>query len=316
MENNVMTIKELNNKVEIVGTVKENKMELKISKKGTEYMAGYLMVEVKEGERVHTHKIEILSFPGKNPEKPNTVFVGHQTVMREVTPGMRVRVDGAISSNKYKNKLGELKKFNQIKGVFISRLDEDSEEQDRCLADIEVYIQGTSDIMDETGLPTGAGRLEGLTIRWGNEVVELFNTYISPELYPMAQSVLFSGQTIPLRFKLNNYAVIKEEVVQEAPQTLFGEAPQTFDKVKKDYVNNYEIVGANNPLSVDAELNQEEVEEALRLIKVKEAEIMDTQANSMTPQTNLLGGTGGMLSTAKAEAPVGATTFDSDELPF
>ncbi|MGL4850897.1 MAG: hypothetical protein ACRC28_18580 [Clostridium sp.] len=316
-----MEIKQLNNKATIVGTVKKNEMKIvkyTQTKDGQtaerEKIMGNLLLEVKDGNKVNSIRVNIFCYDG------NKVFTGLKTVKETVTPGMRVSVEGSVGVNRYKNKSGQLMIINTIDGKFIHRLTELDDKQDVARIDLEAYIEGFEEKNNEMGLPTGEATLKALSSGYKGRPIEIVNCFVDKESLPTAKNIMYAGSTMIITMKINNYMIV-EEKQEEVSALGFGVQPKSFDSVKKEFVNNYQLVGCQQIPNMERHLRQEEVQELKRNIQVANASAMTKTVQATKPtqgapsqeapkQTTFGGATSG-FDTQPSFTPV-----NDDDMPF
>lgn len=301
MENNTNLLNEMVNGIEIVGTLKQNNLKTGLTKKGFDYVGGDLVIMVKDGEKTHEHRVKVFA-QMKDPSKPNKLYKAYMTIKDEYTPGMRVSVRGNIGMNIFENNNGEIICSNELKGKFISRV-EDETIQDTCMATIAVYVKGFEPITGADGFPTGQHKVLGFTVGWGEEVIELQKAVISDELFAQFSPLYFAGTTGELNFKINHYQDVKEVEV-ETPQVAMGgfgvtQGVQT-DFVGKNYVNNLEIIGGQLPYADQRALTPEQVAYADK--KYNEAKAAKKSTPTPTPVAAF--GTNTMGAPTTPQAPV------------
>jgi len=312
-------LRQLENTVEIVGTLKSKELEVKTSRAGNKYMSGKLVVSSKFDNKVQDQVIKVFIMASSK------LFKGIETVKNEyrtidadgVNAADRIRVTGEMKLNEYYNSQGKLVQFNEIKGVFFNRLDETNDQPDKAIASIETVVEGFVDKLDKDNLPTGEFKVNGFTVGFGNDVIELQNAVIGADLAASFMSLYQPGQTGRLTFKLNNYVLVEEqEVVEQAPSHGFGSTETIEANVIKDYVNNMEIIGGDMPLFAPKEYSVEEIAKAkqVRALKLQEMQ----QPAPPTPPTNT--GFGQGVNTPPNTPPVNVdnqmpTNFGKDSMP-
>lgn len=301
MTNTILT--QMANTVEIIGTLKQNNLVQKVSAAKNDMMTGDVVVMVKDGDKVNEFKIKAFAV-NKNPEKPNKVYLGLQTVAKEYVAGQKISIRGELIINRYNGK-----EWNEIKGVFFNRV-EDETIQDKALATVDVHVEGYQPVLGPDQLPTGEQKVNCFTIGYGPSIIPLKNAIISQGLFTSFQSLYFPGTTGSLTFKLNNYAEVKENVVEEAATTHgFGVSTKVEDGYSpKNYFSNYEIIGGDIPFSDARALQPFQIEEAIKLLKVEES------SNNSVPTAPPTG-----FGTNAASAPIVNPTvavMQDENLPF
>jgi hypothetical protein len=286
MEQNQTELRQLQNSVEVVGTLKTKELEVKTSKAGNKYMSGKLVVVSKVDNKINEQVIKVFIMASTK------LFKGIETVMNEYktidTHGDqadRIKVSGELKLNEYYNNQGNLVQFNEIKGVFFNRLDADNDQPDKAIASIETIVESFVEKLDKDQLPTGEYIVNGFTVAWGNDVIELKNTIIGPELAQAFMNLYQPGSTGRLSYKLNNYVEIEEKIeeVPQVPTHGFG-STDTVDQsnVIKKYTNNIEIIGGDMPFFGTKEYTPEEIQNAKQVRNLK-LQTMQAPAPSTPP---------------------------------
>lgn len=287
-------LRQLQNSVEIVGTLKSKNLEPKISKKGKAYMSGDLTVVTKDGDKINEHRIKIFIMESSKLYKGiETVRKDYVSIEEATTdkPADRIRVTGELTLNEYYNKTGDLVAFNEIKGVFFNRLDDDT--PDRALASIETVVEEFQDELDSDGLPTGVKKVKAFTVAWGNTVVEFKKAIVKDELAEGMMNLYQPNSTGRLSFKLNNYVekVEVEATTETNVQHGFGSQETVEPSVINNFTNNIEIIGGDIPFFGSKEYTTDEIEEAQKARKLA-LQLLESPAPA-TPQTNTGFGTTG-----------------------
>lgn len=187
-ENTTKTLRQAENKVELVGFVAENKLEIKeFTAKdgtGTKYNAltGTLKIKVAENEN---HVVRFFAKELRKDGQPNQQFAGLVTVKDTVVSiadlgdnpeakPTKVKVTGSMDLNEYYSQDGQLRSNPQVQGRFVNRLDADDPTENKATFDIEGVVEK---LMDETDRQTGeeTGRKK-LTL-----IVPLYNSVVPIE---------------------------------------------------------------------------------------------------------------------------------------
>lgn len=288
MENNTQ-LRQLQNSVEVVGTLKSKELEVKVSKKGNRYMSGNLVVQSVVDNKVNETKIKVFIMESSKLFKGiNTVKEEYKTIDDNGSKEAdRIKVTGELTLNEYYNSQGNLVQFNEVKGVFFNRLDAANDQPDKAIASIETVVESFVEKLDKDQLPTGEYSVNAFTVAWGNEVVEMKNVVIGSELADAFMNLYQPGSTGRLSFKLNNYVEIeeKQEEVQQAPTHGFG-STETVDgsNIIKNYTNNIEIIGGDMPFFGTKEYTPEEIQTAKQVRNLKLQSLQQPAAD--TPPTN------------------------------
>lgn len=300
MENQNTELRQLQNTVEIVGTLKSKDLEVKTSKAGNKYMSGKLVVASKFDGKINEQIVKVFIMASSK------LFKGIETVMNEYKTiekdgkdeADRVRITGELKLNEYYNSQGSLNSYNEIKGVFFNRLDDSNDQPDKAIASIETVVESFVEKLDKDQLPTGEYTINGFTVGWGNEVIELKNTIVKPELAQAFIDLYPAGSTGRLTLKLNNYVEVEETQVEQAPTHGFG-TKETIENVVKNFVNNIEVIGGDMPYFGTKEYTPEEIENAKQVRNLALQQMQ--QPAPSTPQTNTGFGHGSSTSPSMSE---------------
>lgn len=287
MTNQNIELRQLLNNVEIVGTLKSKDLEVKTSQAGNKYMSGKIVVASKFDGKIQEQVVKIFIMA------KSKLFKGIETVMNEYKTiekdgyeaADRIKVTGELKLNEYYNNQGNLNSYNEIKGVFFNRLDATNDQPDKAIASIETIIKSFVEKLDKDQLPTGEYVVNGFTVGWGNEVIELRNCIVGPDLAQAFIDLYPSGTTGRLSFKLNNYVEVKEE--EEVPAVIshgFGSTETVESRTIDNYVNNIEIIGGDMPFFGTKEYTPEEIENAQQVRNLA-LQTLSSPAPE-TPQTN------------------------------
>lgn len=280
-------LREAQNNVEVIGTVKKINIEEKLSQKtGRPMIIGDVIVEVKDGDKVNNIKCKLFSFKLKKDGKENGLYKGYKTVKEDYQVGDRVRVNGNLEINEYYNQSGSLISFNEIKAVFFNRLEgEEGNRADKAIATIETVIEGMISEMDTNGIPTGNLEVDAFTVGYNGKIIPLQNLIIGQQLSQTFQNMYVPGSTGRISMKINNYAVVTEE---EAPQQNagFGSAERIESNVVTDYTNNLEIIGGDLPY-MDGVNNYspQDIENAHKVRQLALQQLMQDASAPSTPAT-------------------------------
>lgn len=243
-------LRQCQNSMTAVGTLKSKDVKYGSTKNGDPYIAVDLKVVSNFGDKIHENKIQLWA---KNTSK---LYNSYKTVAEEYKTidehgaenASRVKVTGSIEMNEYFNSnKGELVSFNNLKGVFVNRLDQDM--QDEVGAIVEGVITGIMDEVDKTtGAPTGRKKVELLTVGYQSTITEIQNVYVEKELAAQFVQMYPVNSTGRLYLKVLNYVEVDETQTQQTPQVGFGSALTNMpDTTIKNYTNEIIIVGGDVP---------------------------------------------------------------------
>ncbi|MGE7119733.1 hypothetical protein ACQKIC_05950 [Peribacillus sp. NPDC046944] len=284
---NQPNLRQLKNNVEIIGTLKSKELEVKDSAAGKTFISGKLVVQTITDEKVNEHVIKIFVMKSSNLYKGiETVKNEYKTIDQDgIENADRIKVKGTLKLNEYFGAQENLIQYNEVRGMYFQRLENNAKDQDHAIASIETVIEGFSEKLNEEQLPTGQYIVKGFTVGWNDEVIEFKNTFIDADLSQAFINLYEPGSTGRLSFKLESYAEDGEQ--QQSITTGFGntvEIEDIFEPTKK-YVSNIQIIGGDVPYVDSREYTSEEIETAkqIRLTKIQE---LKTKYNISIPQEN------------------------------
>lgn len=262
-------MRECKNQMTIVGTLKSKKVETGTSKGGHPYISMELVVVSKDGDKIHENRV---SFWAKESSK---LAKGYHTVKEEYKSieqdgeeaADRIKITGSIEMNEYVSKDGELKTFNNLKGVFVERVTDPNMKDEAGVA-LECVVLGYKDELDKK-TQTMTGRKEVLiyTVGYNSAIHELKNVFVSADLSQQFVKLYSLNSTGRLFIKINNYVELlePEEKVDAAKTLGFGSQLDNMpEDISKNYVNELLIIGGDMP-SVANKFTMEEITEMKKL---------------------------------------------------
>ena len=277
-------LREAQNNVEIIGSIKKIELEEKNTKSGRPAIMGTVTVEVKENpERIHNIKVKVFSFKLKKDGSENGLYKGYSTVKNEYKPGDRVKVTGSLTINEYYGQNGNLVSFNEVKAVFFNRLEgEEANIQDRAIATLEMVVKGMETELNQEGIPTGDMNVDAFTVGYNSSIIPLIDLKVGQALAQTFQGMYYAGSTGRITIKINNYATLMEEEVQ-TQQAGFGAAERVESNVVTNYTNNLEIIGGDLPYTDGVNnYSPQQIEDA---DKIRALALQQLQQNASAPAT-------------------------------
>jgi hypothetical protein len=182
-----VSLREANNKVTIVGVLKEKVLEIKTGDKGR-YISGYIIIQTDENS---AHRVNVYaSEKTKEQQKDNPVYKGLVTANNthvsiadcmqnnwDVNTATKVVVSsGRLGLNEYYDENGELHSSWSVSSNYINRFREDTKNPYRPVAqfDIEGFITAIrenedSNVFIELAVPIYGGRVIPMTFSTTNE---------------------------------------------------------------------------------------------------------------------------------------------------
>jgi hypothetical protein len=286
---NQTQLRQLQNNVEVIGTLKSKELEVKTSMAGKDFMSGKLVVQSTIDNKINEQVIKIFIM------ESSKLFKGIETVKNEyktinqdgIENADRIKVKGSLKLNEYYNNQGDLVQFNEVRGMIFNRLDKNDTQQDKAVASIETVVESFVEKLDSDQLPTGEYNVNGFTVGWNSEIIDLKDTFIGKDLVQTFMNLYHPDSTGRLSFKLNSYS----EEVQQARTVGFGttvDIKDTFESTKK-YVSNIEIIGGDMPFFNTKEYTPEEIESAKQSRTLKSLELENKNNASINPINNGFG---------------------------
>lgn len=276
------TLKALKNTVDVIGRVKEVNLELGTTRDGKENIKGNVVVLVKEnvnGEaRSHDIRVRVYSNKFKRDGNINGLYTGYETVMNEYKSiadvgdkkeADLVHVQGSLELNEYISQDGTKRSSNQVSGKFFNRITTDDVKRGRgpkAVATVEAVVEGIKDELDQDGLPSGNKKLSAFNVDFFGELRENskpvipFEAIVPENLADAFDDLYDTGDTGKFSLKINNYA---EEATEEDVQEVSGfGSTEGLSEVKRNFVNNLEVIGGTEAYQEPRAYNDEQIAEA------------------------------------------------------
>ena len=304
------TLKALKNEVNVIGRVKEVNLEEGTTRDGKENIKGNVIVLVEEnvnGEvRSHDIRVRVYSNKFKRDGNINGLFSGYETVMNEyksiADTGDKheadlVHVQGSLELNEYISQDGTKRSSNQVNAKFFNRITTDDVKKrkgPKATATLEAVVEGIKDSLDSEGLPTGAKELAGFNVdffgslRDNSRPIVPFKAVVPESLADAFDGLYDVGDTGKFTLKINNYAeeASAEEVEEEVSG--FGNTEELKD-VKRNFVNNLEVIGGTEAYNNGREYDEEQILEAKEWRKKALDKLEESYVPSDVPSDNAFG---------------------------
>ena len=304
------TLKALKNEVNVIGRVKEVNLEEGTTRDGKENIKGNVIVLVEEnvnGEvRSHDIRVRVYSNKFKRDGNVNGLFSGYETVMNEyksiADTGNKheadlVHVQGSLELNEYISQDGTKRSSNQVSAKFFNRITTDDVKKrkgPKATATLEAVVEGIKDSLDSEGLPTGAKELAGFNVdffgslRDNSRPIVPFKAVVPESLADAFDGLYDVGDTGKFTLKINNYAeeASAEEVEEEVSG--FGNTEELKD-VKRNFVNNLEVIGGTEAYNNGREYDEEQIKEAKEWRQKALDKLEEGFIPSSTPSDNAFG---------------------------
>ena len=326
------TLKALKNTVDVIGRVKEVNLELGTTRDGKENIRGNVVVLVEEsvnGEaRSHDIRVRVYSNKFKRDGNINGLYTGYETVMNEYKSiadvgdkkeADLVHVQGSLELNEYISQDGTKRSSNQVSGKFFNRITTDDVKKRRgpkAVATVEAVVEGIKDELDQDGLPSGNKKLSAFNVDFFGELRENskpvipFEAIVPENLADAFDDLYDTGDTGKFSLKINNYA---EEATEEDVQEVSGfGSTEGLSEVKRNFVNNLEVIGGTEAYQEPRAYNDEQIEEA----KQFRQKAIDALESGYVPQETKSDNAFGQGATT--EKPVSEEDIDEaiDDLDF
>ena len=304
------TLKALKNEVNVIGRVKEVNLEEGTTRDGKENIKGNVIVLVEEnvnGEvRSHDIRVRVYSNKFKRDGNVNGLFSGYETVMNEyksiADTGNKheadlVHVQGTLELNEFIGQDGSKHSNNQVSAKFFNRITTDDVKKrkgPKATATLEAVVEGIKDSLDSEGLPTGAKELSGFNVdffgslRDNSRPIVPFKAVVPEALADAFDGLYDVGDTGKFTLKINNYAeeASAEEVEEEVSG--FGNTEELKD-VKRNFVNNLEVIGGTEAYNNGREYDEEQIKEAKEWRQKALDKLEEGFVPSSTPSDNAFG---------------------------
>lgn len=326
------TLKALKNTVDVIGRVKEVNLELGTTRDGKENIKGNVVVLVEEsvnGEaRSHDIRVRVYSNKFKRDGNINGLYTGYETVMNEYKSiadvgdkkeADLVHVQGSLELNEYISQDGTKRSSNQVNGKFFNRITTDDVKKRRgpkAVATVEAVVEGIKDELDQDGLPSGNKKLSAFNVDFFGELRENskpvipFEAIVPENLADAFDDLYETGDTGKFSLKINNYA---EEATEEDVQEVSGfGSTEGLSEVKRNFVNNLEVIGGTEAYQEPRAYNDEQIAEA----KQFRQKAIDALESGYVPQETKSDNAFGQGTTT--EKPVSEEAIDAaiDDLDF
>ncbi|WP_152554784.1 hypothetical protein [Metabacillus indicus] len=285
-------LNQLQNNVVVIGTLKTKELELKTSKANKNFISGKLVVQSMIDGNIHEILIEVFVMSSSK------LFKGIETVKDEfktidqdgIENANRIKVTGTLKLNEFINNQGNLIQYNEIRGNIFNRLDLNDDTPDKAVASIETVVDSFVGELDKEQLPTGHYNVNGFTIGWRGEVIELKNTFICAEIAQAFMNLYQPGSTGLLSFQIHRFAEEDLTDVKIQP-TGFGTKVEVegTNGPNKKYVRKIEIIGGDLPYLGTKELSPEQIAFAKQSRALKIQELLKKESAPTIPTVQAFG---------------------------
>lgn len=318
---NTVNLREGVNNMVVVGKLKSKEVKYGTAQDGTGTISVALKVltteKVADEERVHENTIRLWA------KQTSKLYTSYSTVANEYktieTHGENnadvIRITGSLEMNEYV-KDSELKTMNNLRGVFVNRVNDPATAVQEVGAEVECVMLGAADEIKD-GKPTGRKKVQLMSVGYGSRIHELQDVYVEANLANDFVRMYSVGCTAKFVFKVNKYAVAKKDAVPQSSMALgFGSGlSNTFGGVVNEYVNDVIIVGATAPYVEGVKYSNEQIAEIRKLREMAKNEKLNSAPATPAPMTTQTGfGTGFGFDTNTSTTNAG--TLNMGDMPF
>lgn len=313
MSENKTEIKQALNKVTIVGTLKEKKLEIGETKEHKKYISGELVIAT---SKTSFHRVHIFANQKTKDGKDNKMFKSYTTIndkylseagiieqqIPDVEP-TKVKVAGELSVNDYYNN-DQLFSTVQIRGKFINRIRPEEEYIPQAKFDTEMYIEN---IKPETKNDEETDRaiVTGIIPIYGGKVIPIdFITDLEDGVTDFVTSNFDKGDTVDFWGD-----IVNEIVTTTKKKKGFGKANEdVITTTKRELL----ITGGNpEPYEEEKAYDSETIKKALaeREVSLKELEENSKKNSKKSNKSNKSFG-------STKSTSVDSETLGDEDIPF
>ena len=272
---NTVKLRECKNDLTAVGTLKSKEVTYGTTGNGDQTISVDLTLASIDDGIVNEHKMTLWA---KNTSK---LFKSYVTVANEYktiddngSDADRIKVTGSFDMNEFYHKTAqELKTYNNIRAVFVNRLDKEC--KDEVGAAVECVITGIADEMKD-GTLTGRKKLTLLTVGYENRISELQNIFVEKEMAAPFMQMYKVNTTARLYLKINNYVEIDESQESEPQEVGFGvQLSNMPDSTVRKYVNEVICIGGDRP-NPAVKFTNEQIDEMKKIREMSRQEKLNS----------------------------------------
>jgi len=277
----MVVLKKQLNQVEIIGRLKEVKLEEGENSRGDEQIRGYITVLVKDKDRENQIRVQIqerkynakgnISGLYSGVIKVRDEYISMEEV-NEVADATLIKVTGELTYREY-YKEDRLVKFSSVKGKFYHSMTKEQVIKvggPKAIANIEAVVEGMREETDSSGLPTDRLIVNLMNVNYfGDEPNPNFSplvpieAIVESDISDTLENLYDVGETGKFTLKINNYA-IEEEVNEEEIEQVsgFGNTEElNNNRAVTKFERNYEIIGGTEPFMDSKAFEEEDLEE-------------------------------------------------------
>lgn len=305
-------MRESKNQLTIIGTVKSKEVKEGYTMAGAATISVNLTIVSKVDGKIHENKVRLWAKETSKLAKGyHTVATKYKAIDNDGKENAdRIKITGSLEMNEYISRDGELKTFNNLRGVFIERVT-DPNVKDEIGAAVECAVLGYIDEISKEGTPTGRKKVSLYTVGYNSSVHELQKAFVPAELAQAFTRLYQPNSTGTLFIKANNYVEVEENPqVQVTQPTLgFGSHLDNMpDNVIKNYVNELIIIGGDLP-EIANKYTPEDITEMKKIRELSRQEKMSTAPTPPARQASNGFGSG-------FETPETPVKYNDNDIPF
>jgi len=277
---NQTELRQLQNVVEVIGTLKSKNIVIKESISGKKYISGRVIVQSLIDGKLHEQIIEVFTMESSKLFKGvETVMLNYKTIENDgLDNADRIKVSGTLKLKEYYSQNGNLVQYNEIRGMIFSRIRTNTIEGDRAIASVEIVVQEFTPII-KNELQTGEYYVNGFTVGWNSEVIELKNIYVSSNLAQPFMDLYKPGMTGSLTLNISN-------IVQQTNQPSingFGTTINIEDSFTQPikHETRIEVTGGALPFNDGREYSNDQIALAKQLRNLKLSELKEKNNDSL-----------------------------------
>lgn len=278
----MVVLKKQLNQVEIIGRLKEVKLEEGTNFRGNEEIKGYITVLVKDKDKENQIRVQIqerkynakgnISGLYSGAIKVRDEYVSMEEV-NEITDATLIKVSGELTYREYYNNNDQLVKFNNIKGRFYHSMTKDQVIKaggPKAIINVEAVVEGMREETDSEGLPTDRLVVNLMNVNYfGDEPNPNFSplvpieAIVESDISDALENLYNVGDTGKFTLKINNYPV-EEDVDEEKIEQVsgFGNTEElNNNRAVTKFERNYEIIGGTEPFMDNKAFEEEDLEE-------------------------------------------------------
>ena len=199
--------------------------------------------------------------------------------------------------NEYIGQDGNARRHNNVSAKFFNRLTEEQVKKakgPKAKVVVEGIVTSIKDIIDDDGLPTDDKKLEFFNVDFYKQLrdnarpIIPIEAIVPSDIAEKFEELYDEGDTGKFTLKINNYAVDAEPEELQEEIDGFGDT-EDLTEVKRNFVNNFEVVGGTTPYADGREYDEEQIEEAKQWRQKAISDLESSYVPSDIPNNNAFG---------------------------